>query len=832
MTNFQFKLTAFLAAGLVAAMSIGIVQSTCAAAPDPLSPQARADFEWFSTLGFPDLKDCPYVRVATCWWGYSSSAPPSQNVTYGFLLSTNASGFTVYDSYMREETFQLPNPATEKPTNQFGLSTRPEYEVVGLSNGVQELFEVYRDPQVWKEKSQMFGGLAYDAGDVFTLAWACWRNGLDAQAAQLYDQAGKWGFRWGQDVKTTNFSLALEKNLGAVMYDRAVYDFEKTEISRPQLLAQFQSVVTNYPHSQDLERAKQFVVALKRMVAEDEAHAKFAATNLAQLPEEQQVRELIFRLRDQTGGRIMIPGPFEIFGDWGRTNTPAHQVLRLGYAAVPQLIAALDDPAFSRMVESGLTDFRQTEMPEPMVLTVGDCAEAILERITGRAFFFHPRDDSSHFSRDGDLPATRKAIETWWAVAEKKGEKQTLIEEIACPNPNLGLVENLCQRFPEVAAATIIRGALAATNSDTRYQLVFEVAKLDDPQVADFLSQDEVSAPSLRERVNAAYGLRDRRKEDAVQAMIHEWENPAPGKSDDTGGLLVGFLAAADSVPAIQALGRNLRQRPSSTRWWVTESVGGQTRTPVGGTNRLSQATLNAIEEFLVAALDDTEETMNYIPAQQRWEHHPRLCDMAGGYLSQRWPDRYVFDSSLGLHSRNRQRVECQNVWRLARNLPALPLPPAPVALKPEQANMVTSIAWAKDSAKPSAEFAARVEAFRGKLLDTTGLVTLLDTLAVYPEPQFSGIVFRAARDEDLTGVRFEIRLQAGTAPVVRQAWTFARNVTVNHKNVEDREGQDPVGDNSRAAVDDFPEAVAKALAAAPATPFEINFRLAPQNPQ
>jgi hypothetical protein len=683
MTNSQFKLRHLVAACCAAALSVALVPSTCAAAPDTLTPQARADFEWFGTLGFPDLKGCPYVRVATDNWSQYNGEPPQQTFTYGFLLATNAAGFTVCYPYLSEETFKRPNPVSETPAAASGFPMVPGFQIVGLSNGVLHLLEVLRNPKPSDDKRELFGRLPYDALDVFTLAWACWRNGLDAQAAQLYEQAGKTGFRSGQDVTTTNFSLALEKDLGDVMYARAVYDFERTAIPRPQLLAQFQSVVTNYPHSQDLERAKQFMVALKRMVSEDEAHAKNAPTNLAQLPVEQQVRELIFRLRDQIGGRIGIPdGPFEIFMDnWGGTNTPAGQLLTLGYAAVPQLIAALDDPTFCRMVEGGLIDFRQTEPAEPIVLTVGDCAEAILERIAGRGFYPR-RDVFSHFSKEGDLPATRKAIESWWAVAKQKGEKQILIEEFASPNPNLEFVDNLCRHFPEIAAATLIRAALAATNSENRYQLVYAIAKLDDPQAADFLSRDMVSAPSCTERVTAAYGLRDRRKDEALQAMIHLWDDSL-GKSDGEGsGMLQDFLADSDSVPAIQAFQRNLRQRPISIRWNIMCDIGETNAWQLGGRHKYSPATLDAIEECLVSELDDTEELAGfkqwYPPGIAGTNSKPRLCDFAGFYLTERRPDRYMFDCSVGLDTRDRQRVECQNVWRLAHNLPALPLPPTP----------------------------------------------------------------------------------------------------------------------------------------------------------
>ena len=210
-----------------------------------------------------------------------------------------------------------------------------------------------------------------------------------------------------------------------------------------------------------------------------------------------------------------------------------------------------------------------------------------------------------------------------------------------------------------------------------------------------------------------------------------------------------------------------------------------------------------------------------------------RICDIAGFCLAQRWPERYVFDLAPRSQQRNRQRVECQNVWRRAHDLPSLPLPQSATNhVTPDQANMVTAIEWATNSAKPDADFAAKVDAFRGKLLDTNRLVAFLAALGTHPEPGFSGIEFKAVKDDDLTGVRFTIRLLPGTPPSEGKEWDFGRGVTLNRRVLEGRAGQDMVGKYSRAGSDDFPEAVAKVLGADPETPFEINFRLAPWNTQ
>ena len=103
-----------------AALAMGTL-SDHAAESDVLTPQARKDFEWFSTLGFADLKGCPYVRVATGGWSRSGDDPPQQQFMEGFLLATNTSGFKMFTlSDLYETTFIQSNPATKQPTTIAG----------------------------------------------------------------------------------------------------------------------------------------------------------------------------------------------------------------------------------------------------------------------------------------------------------------------------------------------------------------------------------------------------------------------------------------------------------------------------------------------------------------------------------------------------------------------------------------------------------------------------------------------------------------------------------------------------------------------------------------
>src|SRR5215470_5074256 len=67
--------------------------------------KARSDFEWFSTLSFPDLRGSLYVRVASGQWSKSGDDPPKNNYFNGFLLSSNANSFKVFTLNLSTRTF-------------------------------------------------------------------------------------------------------------------------------------------------------------------------------------------------------------------------------------------------------------------------------------------------------------------------------------------------------------------------------------------------------------------------------------------------------------------------------------------------------------------------------------------------------------------------------------------------------------------------------------------------------------------------------------------------------------------------------------------------------
>jgi len=122
-TSVALRLMLCLAVGLFVCLL-----ASCSAKSSGLHRRARADFEWFSALGFPDVKGCPYLRLRD-------------------------------EADMRIKSLQHP-PAKPDPFRRFGESLE-------------------------------------ERAEVFALAWACWRNGLNEQAQRLYDLAKRVPARIG-----------------------------------------------------------------------------------------------------------------------------------------------------------------------------------------------------------------------------------------------------------------------------------------------------------------------------------------------------------------------------------------------------------------------------------------------------------------------------------------------------------------------------------------------------------------------------------------------------------------------------------------------------------
>jgi hypothetical protein len=381
----------------------------CGARAQALSQEALTNFQWFSTLGFPDVKGCPLVRLADQSWSQRYATLRPGGCLTAFLLATNGKSFDVLTAQLLVEKLTASDPGA--PENN-----RVGFEILGLREQATARLEELRGANTNDSLESLmqrmmgnFGAQLSEQGQVFVLGWACWRHGMDGLAQNLYAEAAKIPTLGGDPHKSRTFHDDLESDLGYTAMWRAVVAFGDPSVSRPDLLARCETIIANYPHSEQVQRARQTADLLKQMIAEDQEHAKTAPKDLDQLPVQERVRELIFRLRDQNGQQDMQPGWCDIFRDGhGSTSTPAHQLVALGEAAVPQLIPAVASRNFTRSVGYA-RDFYFSHT----VLTVGDCAVTILNRITGKSW-------------QGTDTNTQAAIQKWWDEFQTKRAEESV----------------------------------------------------------------------------------------------------------------------------------------------------------------------------------------------------------------------------------------------------------------------------------------------------------------------------------------------------------------------------------------------------------------------
>lgn len=89
-------------------------------------------------------------------------------------------------------------------------------------------------------------------------------------------------------------------------------------------------------------------------------------------------------------------------------DSPALRLANKGYAAVPQLIEALDDDRLTRSVECW-----RSFVYSHKILRVSDCAEQILKRIAGRSFY----DGTGRKSR---AEVVKEKASAWYAEEQRK----------------------------------------------------------------------------------------------------------------------------------------------------------------------------------------------------------------------------------------------------------------------------------------------------------------------------------------------------------------------------------------------------------------------------
>lgn len=764
-----------------------------------LPEEALQCFQWFSTLGYPDVKD---ARWAEAWTGsYSSSGPnnePQAHTSTGFITEETAIDFKVVWLDLTQGRYQKSKPGL--PAHQrVGFEERPFVKMV------EDYLDTLKNPP--RNGIRRFGAKLNHKAEVFCLSYVCWQKGQQALAAQLYEQAQKLPHEQVRGLPDTqaagkevaSMQEALELDLGhAAMWDAVLrcgggrLGSGSWGISggKPEPLADvleaFRRVVRLFPRCGHVERARKSIAMLERMVEEEKQHPTLSQEQIDKLPLDQRIAELVWRLRDQNGHQWSQPGWCDVFsthddamGMNGKGSSPAHQLLAIGDAAAPALIEALTDGRFSRSVGFGRNFFFSHT-----VLTVGDCAQQILERMTGQNFY-RPGATSGQMSDEDKMRQVQKFAQQCWRERQQKSKKQMLVDTIAAgkTQPNT-LVEQLRKEAPDAVADAVLRGADNAENDWLARQFIEELAALKSPKATERLARFMKEHGNVEVRLGAAGWLLNQNHPGALAAVLHEWRVLPPadhgGREDGFEEVVVLLLASGDTG-AMQKLVERWEDRPVRQRFEIVSKLGEWLASPPAS-RHFTQVKPRPVQPearelaiaLLARALEDTEKRSGMSGSMGDFAFRdPRICDFALWALHEIEPKKYVFSPPADRRQRDAERITAANLWRKEHQKPLLPPPPPPGP----KVDAKDALKIVKVLIKPERDFAGtplvrRALELRGKAFDPKTLSSLLVEFAQGGVPGASGLRVEATREGDLTGVELHLRFTPGTfSPDESQSW-------------------------------------------------------------
>lgn len=611
----------------------------------PTEEEARALFEWFDGLGFPDVRGKPWVRVTTEYEG-----DDRRHDSYGFLISEGKESFRVLHPIPVEIEYH------RRGTKRF-QPDRVSFERADLLGTLKPIVlgrEGLPEPGARENVPDLPGGFAFMGWKCrvgfFVVARAAWAAGEREWALRLlacYDRE-----RWrDRDDPTLSLRGLLEEDLAEGRFGECLEDhqvgfflFEEERDLRPRgdLLAACLRIAGQFPASTVAPNARAMAKVLQRMVDEDAKHAVPEGFP-DRCPPEARAREWVFRLRDQGGHCFCLThGPPSVLVK--PMDSPANRLESLGHAAVPALLGALDDDRLTRAAD------HEGRLAPQRLLTVGEAAMQILRSVAGRHF------------------GTREEAEAWWTSVRTLGAERYLVEAVRRFDRDSGTQAGILARmFPGSALEPIVEAARRCPEGWWIHrQLVEAAGGLPGDGPVPFLLETLAEGISLDGRVAAAEALRARGRPEALPAMIREWKEPRGWRHHPWG--LIAFLLEAGDPAGVRALGDGLADRKPDLRYEVARRAWEAAEERREGTVPTEEYR-RAVQDLLAGLLADRSP----LPDSSQWIcgvdlTGRRNCDLAGAGLARMMGVPGALDPQAKPEERDRQLAAIAEMWRKGRS--------------------------------------------------------------------------------------------------------------------------------------------------------------------
>lgn len=496
---------------------------------------------------------------------------------------------------------------------------------------------------------------------------------------------------------------------------------------RPELLKTWRGILESPGHDFHQEAA-QMVTDYEKLIDQDERWAARTVSAVEDMTIEEQVEYWMYQLRDTDVGQHSDPGTCNVLGHWqiseflsrkqskDRAGNAATELKALGIAALPQIIAHLDDTRPTRC----RGHWRSFAPESYYLLRYGDCCQQIFEAITAHSIY--SADYTNGYPiKDGQGKVCKQKAQAWWKNFQEKGERQVLIEQTEVGDwDSVISCLRLIDKYPDSAAEAISNGARNAPSDRHRVDLLKLLSRVEDPRVAE-LMLPELESTSAAVRVFVADELIDRGHPRGFTALLEEWQklqvlDEGWADDDDQGSAerLIGRLVDSARVEACETMEQGYRNVSPRLRWFLLESTNQLIRrsNDPDRNESISKEIEDAIDRLLVRALSDTE-----CPGRNcRIEEGGKSIEglpvgaLAAWILANRWQTPSAFDPEADYRVRRRQKIELANVWRKKQGLVLLPLPDS-LMIEPADAAVTGPLLTAVDRSQDVAVEVAQLEA-------------------------------------------------------------------------------------------------------------------------
>lgn len=646
-----------------------------------VAEQVNGAFAILSEFETLDTRSLPIVGVRVRGGRRWPNRYFGSEYKYGFLVSESAESIRVHYFDMLEETLprSVKNPGDPVVT----------VENVSLSAIVEETCHEYKELREENPDGHL-GNFTVGPRQAFSrivealnLARECQRRG----ARDLLDRMLNSGC-FSQD-----FGISLKRDLDRLIKLRHA----NLEISREQIVKWRRSLVELFPGESESDVSRKELQWMEKAVNDESTDPR--ALILHHSSPEEIIAHWIFALRNQS--RFPNFGEYDN-NDWicdtslevedlwhpDPPELPSSKLMSLGVAAVPALMAALDDETPTRCVSSSVRHFK--------LLTVADFAKSLLERILCAELSGAATDDKRAFQ-----PRLEKI--------RKEGEIPTLRETVANSNSFAAYhaTNRLLTLSPDESKWIIQRIQSDPTNGIAVW-LCSSLSHVWNPAIEEFFLEEFANAPTLFRRARASEYLYQHGNLEILEYWKQVWradtiaegaqdletlllwaERKAwfedrfaisvsvsmllnSGQPDAIGAILdSGFLCDAvthgdlfDFLQGVDWIDYTLRARPEDRK-----------------------EVQRILELYWLKELNDENGRTGFWPSEELQfrtnEYNPRHCDVAAICLARMQPAIYHFDPTAAAQRRKLQLLQMQNQIRAKHGLELLPLPPAPVVAEP-----------------------------------------------------------------------------------------------------------------------------------------------------